>query len=138
MLVLDTDHLAELDRGSAAGDRLFRRLDAVDDDVVTTIISAEEQLRGWLSQINRLRDPMRQVEAYRRLQGRLDFFASWTLLPWDEPAAGRFERMRREGVTIGTMDLKIACITMVQGGKLLSRNLRDFERVPGLTVESWL
>lgn len=138
MLVLDTDHLAELDRGSVAGSNLFRRLDASNEDVVTTIVSAEEQLRGWLAQINRLREPLRQVDASRRLQGRLEFFASWTLLPWDEQAARRFEQLRSEGVKIGSMDLKIACITMLHGAKLLSRNLRDFEKVPGLSVESWV
>jgi predicted nucleic acid-binding protein len=36
------------------------------------------------------------------------------------------------------MDLKIASIVVVDNGTLLSANLRDFEKVPGLRVESWL
>ena len=36
------------------------------------------------------------------------------------------------------MDLKIASIVLVHGATLLSSNLQDFERVPGLPVEDWL
>ena len=138
MLILDTDHLAELDRGSAAGRNLLSRLDTSGVEIVTTIISVEEQLRGWLAQINRLRDPFRQIDAYRRLQGRMDFFAAWRLLPWDSDAAGRYLTLKAEGIRIGAMDLKIASIAVAHGGTLLSRNLRDFQQVHGLAVEDWL
>ena len=36
------------------------------------------------------------------------------------------------------MDLKIASICLVRDGLLLTRNLSDFEKVPGLRVENWL
>lgn len=36
------------------------------------------------------------------------------------------------------MDLRIASIVLANGATLLSRNLRDFDRVPGLRVENWL
>ena len=55
MLVLDTDHLVEFDRGSAAGMALQQKLEDAADEVATTIISAEEQFRGWLAQIDRQR-----------------------------------------------------------------------------------
>ncbi len=138
MLILDTDHLAEIDRGSAAGARLVQRLDQAGQDVATTIISAEEQLRGWLAQIARLQDPILEVEAYRRLQGRLAFFAAWTVLPWTREAADLFLRMRAGGVRIGGMDLKIACIALSGDATLLTRNLKHFEKVPDLRVENWL
>ncbi|MFY9642625.1 MAG: hypothetical protein WA265_05645 [Rhodomicrobium sp.] len=90
MLILDTDHLTEIDRGMAAGARLVQRLDRAGEEVATTIVSAEEQLRGWLAQIGRLQDPYREIEAYRRLQGRLAFFAAWNVLPWTREAAEIF------------------------------------------------
>jgi len=36
------------------------------------------------------------------------------------------------------MDLKIASIVLVHGATLLTNNVRDFEKVPGLKVEDWL
>ena len=102
------------------------------------MITVEEQLRGWLAEIHRLSDPHRQVPAYERLQHRIDFFASWTVLPWNNEAADRFVHLRRGGVRIGTMDLKIACITLAHGGILLTRNAPDFCKVAGLQCEDWL
>ena len=49
-----------------------------------------------------------------------------------------FMRLRRERIRIGTQDLKIASIALHTGALLLSANLRDFEKVPGLRVEDWL
>jgi len=138
MLILDTDHLTEIDRGLAVGARLVQRLDQAGEEVATTIISAEEQLRGWLAQIGRLQDPFREVEAYRRLQGRLSFFAAWNVLPWTREAAGIFVRLRGGGIRLGSMDLKIACIALSLGATLLTRNLKHFGKVPQLRAENWL
>jgi tRNA(fMet)-specific endonuclease VapC len=138
MLVLDTDHLVELDVGSAQGASLKSRLEDAGEEVAATIISAEEQLRGWLAQIHRQRDPHEQIEPYRRLMRRMDFFAQWNVLPWDTPSADKLIELRRQRIRIGTMDLKIASIVLVHGATLLSRNLRDFRQVPALRVEDWL
>lgn len=138
MLILDTDHLTELDRGLPAAGRLIERLDASGEDPAITIISVEEQLRGWLAQIGRLQDPFRQAAPYRRLHERVRSFAEWNVLPWTQEAAEIFVQLRGSGVRIGSMDLKIAAIALSHGALLLTRNLRHFERVPGLHAEDWL
>jgi tRNA(fMet)-specific endonuclease VapC len=71
VLVLDTNHVSELGYGTPAGLRLRDRLIASDEDSATTIITVEEQLRGWLAKIHRLSDPHRQIPAYQRLQERI-------------------------------------------------------------------
>ena len=54
MLVLDTDHLSLLEWGGPDSVALRERLaDAAPDDVVTTIISYEEQMRGWMAYLAR-------------------------------------------------------------------------------------
>ena len=40
-------------------------------------------------------------------------------------------------VRIATHDLRIAATCVAHAAKLISRNRRDFERVPGLIVEFW-
>ena len=105
---------------------------------MTTIVCVEEQLRGWLARIAKIGDSHRQISAYAELGERVNFLATFTLLPWDKEAADLFTRLRKQGVRIGSMDLKIACITIEHGATLLTRNTVDFARVPGLRFENWL
>jgi tRNA(fMet)-specific endonuclease VapC len=49
-----------------------------------------------------------------------------------------FAQLRRQKIRIGSQDLKIAAIAMTENALLLSANLRDFQKVPGLRVENWL
>lgn len=138
MLILDTNHLSELGYGTPVGLRLRERLLRSAEETATTIICVEEQLRGWLAEIHRLADPHRQIAGYQRLWERIEFFAAWVILPWDREAADLFLTMRRQGVRIGSMDLKIACIALVRDAMLLTRNTSDFNQVPGLRVANWL
>jgi tRNA(fMet)-specific endonuclease VapC len=36
------------------------------------------------------------------------------------------------------MDLRIASIALANNGTLLTRNLKDFERIDGLKLRNWL
>jgi tRNA(fMet)-specific endonuclease VapC len=52
-------------------------------------------------------------------------------------AATEFARLLSPRLRIGTMDLKIAAIALTQDATVLTKNLKDFGRVPGLRVEDW-
>jgi tRNA(fMet)-specific endonuclease VapC len=138
MLILDTNHVVELGYQSAPGLRLLGRLDEDARPNATTIVSAEEQLRGWMAELHRVRDPRHQTGLYRRLRERIEFYSSWHVLDWDTEAADLFVTHRQQGIRIGTQDLKIACIALTHGATLLTRNVADFRAVPGLLVENWL
>ena len=78
-----------------------------------------------------------QMEAYRRLRRQLENYCRTPVLTFDEQAAVTLQRLRRARIRIGTMDLKIAAITLSHDATLLSRNLADFRQVPSLQVENW-
>jgi len=78
-----------------------------------------------------------QVEAYAKLKVHLVSYRNILVLDFDESAANEFQRPRRLRIRIGTMDLRIAAIVLAQDATLLSRNLSDFRKVPGLKVEDW-
>jgi len=59
----------------------LERLGGSGEEVATTIITVEEQLRGWLAEIHRVSDPHRQIPLYERLQRRIEFFAAWSVVP---------------------------------------------------------
>jgi tRNA(fMet)-specific endonuclease VapC len=140
MIVLDTDHISVLQHAdSEVAAALQARLAAsADGGVGTTAITLEEQSRSWLGLIARFTDARRQVAYYERFVASYRFFAKWRVLPFDDAAAVRFEGLRSARTRIGSSDLKIAAICLVNDATLLSRNRADFLQVPGLRVEDWL
>lgn len=139
MYILDTDHLSLLGRADSPGaQRLrFRLAGLKPEERITTIITFEEQMRGWMSHLAQSRSLVRQVEAYRRLKEFLDRYLKITVLEFDEAAAAEFERLKQSRLRIGAMDLKIASIALAHNATVLTRNLKDFNRVSGLRVEDW-
>jgi tRNA(fMet)-specific endonuclease VapC len=139
MTLLDSDHLSVLaDPRHRRQVELRRRLREPDDVIAIPIVAAEEQLRGWLAQIHRVRQPHEQIVPYVRLAKLIDFLCEWPIIHWNEPAADEFVRLRQQRIRIGTQDLKIAAIALANDAPLLSANLRDFNKVPSLRVEDWL
>jgi tRNA(fMet)-specific endonuclease VapC len=94
MILLDTDMVTLLHGpASAARDSLIQQLEAAADageDVVVSIISFEEQMRGWLAHISRAKDPVKQVVAYERLRRLLNHYCGMRILDFDGPASSRF------------------------------------------------
>jgi tRNA(fMet)-specific endonuclease VapC len=88
--------------------------------------------------INRKRAGQEQVRAYGRFQRSIEALTRLTILPFDGSAARLFEDLKRQCPRVGTMDLKIAAICIIHDSLLLTRNLSDFEKVPGLRAENWL
>ena len=137
-VVLDTNHFREMTEKTSVGKNLERRVDKHQADVFPCIVAVEETVQGWLAVINRCEAGRKQVAAYGWLHRSLEALIKLPILPFDDAAADAFHRLRDARVRIGTMDLKIAAICMALDATLLTRNLVDFEKVPGLRVENWL
>ena len=138
MLILDTDHLSVLDQDTGAAFNLGRRLATVSpEEVSVSIITYEEQMRGWMSYIARANTPPQQVLAYAKLQQFISQFRQILVIDYTLDAATQFDSLRRSGVRIGAMDLKIAAICLANDATLLTRNLKDFGKVPALRAEDW-
>lgn len=71
-----------------------------------------------------------------------DFVSRLTVLPYDDRAAWQYGNIRAVletlGQPIGVNDLHIAAHARSNGLTLVSNNLREFERVPGLLLENWV
>src|SRR4051812_48701398 len=89
MVILDTDHVSFLHHGGAGpGLRLLQRLRTLDpSEIATSIVSFEEQTRGWLSFVAKARTMAAEIEAYRRLHGHLDVFCGVRVVDFDASAA---------------------------------------------------
>ncbi len=124
MLILDTDHLVEYQKGTSPGaQRLKQRLDEVNEPYGTTIITVEEVMRGWLAAIRRTADPFRQINSYSKLRQLFRSFATWDVVDWTAASAAEFAALKTAKTRVGTIDLKIASIALANDATLLSRNL---------------
>ena len=90
-----------------------------------------------MAYIARAKSMAQQVRAYQRLRRHLENYRQIPVLEFDEAAADEFQHLRRARIRIGTMDMKIAAIVLSHDATLLSRNLADFSKFPGLKVEDW-
>jgi tRNA(fMet)-specific endonuclease VapC len=138
MYLLDTDHLTILERGGDGCQRLRARLLQTNSaEVGTTIISYEEQMRGWLGRAAKVHKVEAQVRVYEKLEQNLALFSAMNMMSFDLAAATEFQRLRRAYPRLGTMDLKIAAIAITQGAMVLTRNLSDFGQINELQAEDW-
>ena len=136
MYVLDTDHMSLLEWGGDDSTRLRERLADLDSDqLYVTIVSYEEQVRGWMNYLAKAKTTEQQVVAYARLRHQLANYCETSLLDFSNDAAEKYDALRSSKSRVGSMDLRIASIVLANDMILLTRNTVDFERVPGLKFE---
>jgi len=140
IFVLDTDVFSIAQHPDSPEARIVRqRILMLPDDVTigTTIISYDEQTRGWFAFYARARKRNEKLKAYAKLFRHLQDWQRAHVFPFDVPAMDRFEQLTALKLHVGANDLKIAATVLAVGGILVTRNAADFERVPGLQIEDW-
>ena len=136
LYVLDTDIAGFLQSGHQRVLEKLRHLPE-EDSIVTTMVTFGEDLSGWMPDCRRAPNGNARRIAYLRLQKGLEFYLGMHCLPFDDTAARIFDQLRAQKLRVGTNDLAIAAITLAAGGVLVTRNAKDFERIPGLQWEDW-
>jgi tRNA(fMet)-specific endonuclease VapC len=136
--LLDTDHFSFLQLGSgpeyaALSARMSRHSPA---DFAFSLVSFHEQMLGGNAYINRARATRDVVRGYEVLGQVLQGYLAAVVLPFDASAAA-FDGLTARRVRVGTMDLRIASIALSRGLAVLTRNVGNFQRAPGLVVEDW-
>ena len=139
LYVVDTDVFTLMQRQAQwVVPRLFQRLSTVSrNDVCTTIITFQEQAKGWLAAVNRVQAEARLLDAYESMNNMRDALCRMKVLPFDAAAKKEVDELVRQRSRVGTMDMRIAAITLANQATLVTRNTQDYERIPGLNVEDW-
>ena len=108
-----------------------------ESDFYLSVVSIHEQLLGAHNAISRANSQDAMARGYRLIESAMIYYNQFKILPFDEPAINLFNQLRKQGIRIGTMDLRIASIALSHDSTLLTRNTVDFERVPSLRFEDW-
>ena len=129
MFVLDTNTVLDYFKGRG---RVPERLLATPpSEIALPAISAYEVWVGVLGSQN----PKRRREQFEA------FLSAVEILPFGAEAGLRAAELRHSlesaGQAIGPLDTLIAATALAHGGVLVTRNLREFSRVPGLKTVNW-
>lgn len=71
-----------------------------------------------------------------------EFVAPLEIAEFDRAAVAAYGPVRasleRRGMVVGAMDLLIAAHAISLGARIVTNDLREFQRIPGLRVENWV
>lgn len=128
--LLDSNTMSDLIRHP--GGKVARRFAVVGEPVVCTSIVVACELRFGAAK-----------KGSSELSIRIDqLLASFNVLPLDREADRYYAEIRthlsRKGQLIGSNDLLIAAHTLALDLILVTDNVDEFARVPGLSIENWL
>ncbi|MBA4179366.1 MAG: VapC toxin family PIN domain ribonuclease [Anaerolinea sp.] len=125
-LIADTSALVRIERR-----RIGNGLAELPRDALVAAITISELQAGAYRAESQVRAD--RAEAFVQA-----VIASLTVIPFDTPQALEharlFDYLRRQGWTIGERDLQIGATALAGGHSLLTGNVREFERLPGLTI----
>ena len=107
------------------------------DELAVAVISVQEVMEGRLGFIKRQTRPDQTAYGYDELAGTVPFLACFTILPYRESTMTLFAQLRGRCRNVGPNDLRIAAVALEHGATVVTRNLRDFGRIPGVTAEDW-
>lgn len=129
--VLDTTFLVDVLRGDRAALDLMETLEEGSDRVIIPSVVVFELWEG----VERSRAPLREEDALE------EAMSSHSLAPLDvahAKSAGRLSgALHRRGARIGDADALIAGTALAEDAVVVTRNARDFERIPELRVRTY-
>ena len=139
--VFDTDHATFLFAGRGVDhDRLTARLAAAGPGAVAYPLPVvQEQFAGVLAALNRGRKGKLAAD-YARLLKLLAFYRrpDVTVLPFGPAEAATFEDLAiATPKSVGRMDVRVAAVAATAGLTVLTRNAKDFGRIPGVRLKDW-
>ncbi|AFY47864.1 putative nucleic acid-binding protein, contains PIN domain [Nostoc sp. PCC 7524] len=133
--VLDTDHVSLLQRGHPV---VVSKVSAVNPaEIAVTVITIVEQMYGRLDVINRTKSKQELVTAYALLKETFNLLSQANILDFNEAAFDTYNDLLKQKIRVGTQDLRIAAIALSLNATVVTRNFKDFQKVPNLKIVDW-
>ena len=138
MKAFDTDILTEILAGNPA---YAERIENVPlEEQLAPVVAVEEILRGRLNVIRQAEAGKARIridQAYQYFEATLDALGELKFLSFTPQAEAILREWRKNKIRGSTHDLRMAASCLAHSATLVTRNRRDFEHIPGLSVEFW-
>jgi tRNA(fMet)-specific endonuclease VapC len=137
MILLDTDTFS---LHQSAHERVTKRIAAASEVPAITLITQIEAVRGRYDAVMKAENGTHVLRNLQGLERTINHLALFEIVPFNEAAAVQFDRLiGTKGLKrIGRGDLLIASIALANKAILVTRNRKDFQKVPGLRIENWV
>ena len=138
MIMFDTDIVSDYFFGAAGIVARISRLNPT--DFFLPIVGVEEMIRGRLDVIRQSQAQNASIPvdvAYYLFSNTLGDLQKFRFLPYSATAHEFFVSWRKSKIRASSQDLRIAAIAVAHQATLVTRNRRDFEVVPGLSLDVW-
>lgn len=137
MILLDTDTYSLHEYGH---ERLLERFRTAPESPAISVATQIEVLRGRQDAVFKAENGDRLLRGQRALALTLRHMHQFRVVAFDDAAAAAFDRLiGTKGLKrIGRGDVLVASIALANRATLVSRNMKDFGKVPGLRVENWV
>jgi tRNA(fMet)-specific endonuclease VapC len=133
--VLDTDTVSLYQRRHA---KVVAAISGHSMDLLALCsVTLEEQISGWSALARTALTPQDQEHAAMFLTALVVSWNKFALVPLTVSAVTRFEQLVKAKLNVKRNDLRIAAIALELGATIVTRNRRDFGRIPGLAIEDW-
>ena len=107
------------------------------EPVVVSIITVQEVWNGWATALARAKTAAVLAATYARLTATVHEFANWSVVTFSVAAIARYDVLKQQKLNVGGNDMRIAAIALEIGATVVTRNRRDFARIPGVAIEDW-
>lgn len=135
LYIWDTDHISLYERSHPRITAKFRQTSP--GEVSITVVTAEELVRGRLAGINSSKNEDERLDRLRWFEKTLNLLKEFPIQAYSASAKAGFDHLRRQKIRIGSQDMRIAAIALSAGAIVVTCNIVDFGKVPGLTIQDW-
>jgi tRNA(fMet)-specific endonuclease VapC len=133
MFLLDTNVCICLINQRSGYERILKRMDGLEHGEVSISSISMAELHFGVAASTQVERNMLKLER---------FLAAFEVVPFDEDASRRYGLVRAflkaRGTPIGPLDTLIAGHALALNATVVTNNVDEFVRVPGLRVEDWL
>ncbi len=136
MFLLDTNHHKLFVAGDEA---VVARILRHERQVYLSSVAAEEFLVPFLNALNRAKSPRTSLSLSQAHTDFVEAISDLTVLPlfpYDDSADAVYKTFSPTVIRVGSQDCRIAAQAMAHGLTVVTRNLRDFERI-GAPCADW-
>jgi tRNA(fMet)-specific endonuclease VapC len=107
------------------------------DKVLISTVTIDESLGGWYTRLRKFKDLNEQAKVHAAMANSMLLLSKFAIVPMTASSLHQADQFIKAKINIGRADCKIAALALEMGAVVVTRNIRDFNRISGVACEDW-